>query len=165
MWEPCRVFSYDANSNKFRIQWCDRDEEAELLRIELLFKVSRSCFFLIQCIPLIRYYCGNVNHGNKQKTKIFAFAHVIRTKTPSSLLTGCKQHTSQGSSSQNLFCIFPFFWNDVSYWKKGNNIESKAFCIIKPFLRSRYRAVAESLIQYNYYIDNMPTSDIPGLGA
>ncbi|KAL8455649.1 hypothetical protein Emag_000471 [Eimeria magna] len=26
-----------------------------------------------------------------------------------------------------------------------------------------FRAAAESLIQYNYYIDNMPTSDIPGL--
>ncbi|CDJ41591.1 hypothetical protein ETH_00022705 [Eimeria tenella] len=26
-----------------------------------------------------------------------------------------------------------------------------------------HRAAAESLIQYNYYIDNMPTSDVPGL--
>lgn len=45
MWEPCRVFSYDANSNKFHVQWCDHDEEAELLRIELLFKVSPLLFF------------------------------------------------------------------------------------------------------------------------
>lgn len=32
------------------------------------------------------------------------------------------------------------------------------------FFLMLHRAAAESLIQYNYYIDNMPTSDVPGLG-
>lgn len=32
------------------------------------------------------------------------------------------------------------------------------------FFLTPHRAAAESLIQYNYYIDNMPTSDVPGLG-
>ncbi|KAL8275069.1 hypothetical protein Esti_000948 [Eimeria stiedai] len=79
-WVPCRVFSYDEVSERFHVQWCDHNDWADLLRIELLFK-------------------------SEDPVK---FAERLKTA-----------HNS--------------------------------------------RAAAESLIQYNYYIDNMPTSDIPGL--
>ncbi|CDJ34396.1 uncharacterized protein EMH_0001030 [Eimeria mitis] len=79
-WEACRVYAYDEVSNKFHVQFCDRKDNAELLRIELLFK-------------------------SEDPVK---FADRLQAA-----------HKS--------------------------------------------RAAAESLIQYNYYIDNMPTSDIPGL--